>query len=147
MLLAMAVEAGVTRVPIAADLDVVTPRQVGRRIAEEVGFSGTELTLIATAISELARNIVEYAGSGEMLIGATHEAAGTGLSIEARDEGPGMADVDLAMQDGYSTGQSLGLGLPGVGRLMDEVQIDSVEGRGTMVRATKWLSAGARRRL
>lgn len=104
----------------------------------ELGFPKTDLALIATAISELARNILTYAGEGEIEV-AVEEAGGRrGLVITARDQGPGIADIALALQDGYSTSRSLGIGLPGVQRLMDEFEVTSEQGSGTIVRATKW---------
>ena len=104
----------------------------------ELGFPKTDLALIATAISELARNILTYAGEGEIEV-AVEEAGGRrGLVIIARDHGPGIADISLALQDGYSTSRSLGIGLPGVRRLMDEFEVTSDPGSGTVVRAMKW---------
>lgn len=104
----------------------------------ELGFPKTDLALIATAISELARNILTYAREGEIEI-ALEEAGGRrGLLIIARDQGPGIADIALALQDGYSTSRSLGIGLPGVRRLMDQFEVTSEPGSGTLVRVTKW---------
>jgi serine/threonine-protein kinase RsbT len=125
-------------VPIRTEADIVSARQTGRRMATELGFSAGQLTMIATAISELARNVVTYAGSGEVVLEHCDNGARRGIVVVARDEGPGIADVETAMQDGYSTGRSLGLGLPGARRLMDEFEIVSVPGRGTTVTATKW---------
>jgi serine/threonine-protein kinase RsbT len=127
------------RIPIGSEHDILTARQRGRELAAQAGLSGSDLTVVATAISEIARNIVEYAGRGEMLFRLVDNEAGGGLRVEARDQGPGIADLALAMQDGYSTGRSLGLGLPGARRLMDEFDIDSLEGRGTTVTMTKWV--------
>lgn len=124
---------------IAADIDVVAARQRGRVLAAAAGFTGSDLTVIATAISEVARNIVSYAGSGEVLISIIADGRGRGLSIVARDNGPGIPDVDRALQDGYSTGRSLGLGLPGSKRLMDEFEIVSDVGTGTTVSMKKWV--------
>lgn len=108
-------------------------------LASEAGFSSSDLTLIATAISELARNIVLYARSGEVVIRLEEEMSGRRcIVVVARDEGPGIADVAQAMQDGYSTSGSLGLGLPGTKRLMDEFEIESKIGRGTVVTVKKW---------
>jgi serine/threonine-protein kinase RsbT len=125
-------------VPIHAEHDIVTARRRGREVAESIGFSGTELTLIATAISELSRNIVRYAGQGEMLFWAEQAPGRPGLVVQARDKGPGIPDLALAMQDGYSTGRGLGLGLPGARRLMDEFDIQSELGKGTVVTLKKW---------
>ena len=128
------------RVRVTRDADVVTARQKGREVAAAVGFSRTDLTLIATVISELARNIVQFAERGEILVCPVEEAGRTGVMIVARDVGPGIPDVDRALQDGYSTYRGgLGLGLPGSRRLMDEFDIISEAGKGTTVTMTKWL--------
>ena len=126
-------------VPIRSDVDIVTARQQGRALARQVGFTSSDLTVIATAISELGRNILKYAGSGEIILCATHASTRRGILVIARDEGPGIPDVALALQDGYSTSNSLGLGLPGTRRLMDEFVIESVVGRGTTVTVKKWV--------
>jgi serine/threonine-protein kinase RsbT len=128
------------RVPIATDLDVVTARQKGREMAAAGGFSSTDQTLIATAISEVARNIVNYAGTGEISLSAIVDAdrGRRGLLVIASDAGPGIADTTLAMRDGYSTANSLGLGLPGAKRLMDEFELTSRLGAGTTVTMRKW---------
>ena len=131
------------RVPIATDDDIVTARQEGRRLSAELGFSSTDLTLIATAISEVARNIRLYAGEGQILLRLVHDGSRDGIIVVARDEGPGIADVELAMQDGYSTIGSSGLGLPGARRLMDEFEIHSKVGEGVTITMKKWTSAGA----
>ncbi len=103
-----------------------------------MGFSSTDLTLIATAISELARNIVLYAKSGEIHLSSIEHGDKRGIAVVARDEGPGIPDIRRALQDGYSTSRSLGLGLPGVRRLMDEFEIVSEVNRGTRVTVKKW---------
>jgi len=126
-------------VPIRADSDVVAARSAGRTVAEQGGFGGSDLTVIATAISELARNILKYAHEGEILVETVERHSRAGVSVVARDDGPGIADVDLAMQDGFPTANSLGLGLPGTRRLMDEFEIISTPGSGTTVTAIKWL--------
>jgi serine/threonine-protein kinase RsbT len=128
-----------SRVAIRSDADIVTARQQGRALAQQVGFVGSDLTVIATAISELGRNILTYAGSGEILLRPAQKAGKRGIVVVAHDEGPGIPDIDLAMQDAYSTSNSLGLGLPGTRRLMDEFDIDSVVGRGTTVTVKKWV--------
>ena len=128
-------------VPIRSDADIVSARQTGRRMASDLGFSTSQLTMIATAISELARNVVNYAGSGEVVLELRENGARRGILVVARDAGPGIADIEAAMQDGYSTGGSLGLGLPGARRLMDEFDIVSAPGSGTTVTATKWATA------
>lgn len=126
------------RVAIVDDDDVVAARQAGRQLAEALGLSPTDLTLVATAISEVARNITAYAGSGEIVVRAVEQRGRRGIEVLARDEGPGIADVDRALQDGYTTGGGLGLGLPGARRLMDDFAIASREGAGTTVTMTKW---------
>jgi serine/threonine-protein kinase RsbT len=128
-----------TRVPIRSDADIVTARQQGRALAGKLGFTGSDLTVIATAISELGRNILTYAGSGDILLRPAHTTGKRGIIVVARDEGPGIPDIALAMQDSYSTSNSLGLGLPGTRRMMDEFAIDSVVGRGTTVVVKKWV--------
>jgi serine/threonine-protein kinase RsbT len=126
------------RISISGDVDIVKARQAGRRVAEDVGFVFTELALIATAISELARNIVRYARSGEIAIRPITNSARRGIQIVAQDRGPGIRDIEQALQIGFSTAGGLGLGLPGVRRLMDEFDIQSKLGQGTTVRVTKW---------
>jgi serine/threonine-protein kinase RsbT len=127
------------RVPIESESDIVTARQQGRELAAVRGFSRTEQTLIATAISEVARNIVEYARRGEIVLRGLEQNGHRGILVVARDEGPGIADVDLAMRDGWSTARSLGMGLPGARRLMDEFDLESTPGRGTMITMKKWV--------
>ena len=125
-------------VPIRADTDVLNARQEARRLASGLRFSASELTLIATAISEVARNIVAYAGTGEIVLRIAERGSRRGLMVIARDRGPGIADIEQAMQDGYSTSRGLGLGLPGSKRLMDEFAIVSEPGKGTEVTMVKW---------
>jgi serine/threonine-protein kinase RsbT len=126
-------------VPVASGADIMVARLEGRKLAESIGMNGTDLTVVATAISEVARNIVEYAKSGRLTFRIVHQGGHQGIFVQAEDEGPGIKDMDLAMQDGYSTGRGLGLGLPGSRRLMDEFELISVPGKGTTVRMTKWL--------
>ena len=123
---------------IATDDDIVTARQEGRRLSSELGFTSTDLTLIATAISEVARNIRLYAGRGDVRLRLVREGNREGISVVARDKGPGIADVELAMRDGYSSRGSSGLGLPGARRLMDEFEIRSKPGNGVTVTMKKW---------
>jgi serine/threonine-protein kinase RsbT len=125
-------------VGIHSDQDIVTARQQGRALAVELGFSTGDATLIATAISELARNIVSYARRGEITLKMVNASTRQGITIIASDSGPGILDVRQAMRDGFSTSGSLGLGLPGVRRLMDEFEIASEPGRGTTVTVKKW---------
>ncbi|HEV3156012.1 MAG TPA: anti-sigma regulatory factor [Candidatus Baltobacteraceae bacterium] len=129
-----------TYLPITRDGDVVLARQKGRELAVRLGFSGSDLTLIATAISEIARNIIEYAQTGQIFISSVQHPGKQGIRVVARDAGPGIPDIELAMCDGYSTGKSLGLGLPGARRLMDAFNIESVVGVGTTVTMEKWAS-------
>lgn len=128
-----------TRVRIGSSADIVTARHEGRLLSSQVGFLGSDLTVIATAISEIARNIVEYAKEGEILLRPIHQNPKQGILIVASDKGPGIPDVRRALQDGYSTGQGLGLGLPGAKRLMDEFEIVSETGKGTTVTMKKWV--------
>ena len=130
--------AGEIRVAINSDQDIVTARQKGRALAMEAGFSTGDATLIATAISELARNIVSYARKGEITLKTVSASVRQGILIVASDNGPGIPDIRQAMRDGFSTSGSLGLGLPGVRRLMDEFEITSQPGKGTMVAVKKW---------
>ena len=125
---------GRIRIVVSTDGDIVVARQSGRELAEQIGCSATDATLVATAISEVARNIVTHAGRGEIQIRAVScEDGDAAIEVVARDEGPGIAEVEHAMQDGFSTGPGLGLGLPGARRLMDEFEITSEVGRGTTV--------------
>jgi serine/threonine-protein kinase RsbT len=126
------------RVPIATDGDLVTARAEGRAMAERLGFPRPDPTLIATAISEVARNIVVHAGRGEIVIRAFDDTHRYGLVVIARDEGPGIRDVDAAVRDDYSGRGGLGLGLPGARRLMDEFDVESAPDAGTTVTMTKW---------
>src|SRR5690349_19369731 len=121
-----------TRVPIAQGGDIITARQQGRTLAAQLGFSSADQTLIATAISEMARNILVYAKRGEIILRCEQESQ-LGIAIVARDEGPGIPDIERALRDGYSTSGSLGVGLPGTKRIMDEFTIISEVGKGTMV--------------
>ncbi|WP_108259230.1 anti-sigma regulatory factor [Mangrovicoccus ximenensis] len=125
---------------IERDGDVVAARQIGRHLAAEIGFSRPEQALIATAISELARNIVSYAERGMISFAAVDAERRQGLRITAEDRGPGIADIHAAMTDGFSTGNSLGLGLPGTQRIMDEFDIRSAPGEGVTVTVVKWKS-------
>ena len=130
--------AGEIQVAINSDQDIVSARQKGRVMANEIGFSSGDATLIATAISELARNIVAYASKGRIRLKVVNGSNRQGISVTASDDGPGIPDVDQALRDGFSTSGSLGLGLPGVRRLMDEFEITSQPGQGTTVVVKKW---------
>ena len=125
-------------VQIRADADVLLARQRARELAKSLKFSASELTLIATAISEVARNILTYAKDGEIVLRLVSQGRRRGIRVVAQDRGPGIADIARAMEDGYSTSSSLGLGLPGSKRLMDDFDIVSEVGRGTTVTMIKW---------
>src|ERR671923_1816620 len=116
------------RIPIDSDSDIVAARQRGREMASQLGFTSTDLTLIATAISELARNIILYAQKGEIVVKIAEEGARRGIGVIARDNGPGIPDVERALREGFSTSRSFGMGLPGVRRLVDEFKITSEVG-------------------
>jgi serine/threonine-protein kinase RsbT len=118
--------------------DIVTARQAGHQLARRLGFSLTDVTMIATAISEIARNITSYAGRGAIKVAVADREGRKALVVRAEDGGPGIADIDRALEDGYSTGRGLGLGLPGARRLMDRLVVESTPGRGTVVEMWKW---------
>ena len=127
-----------SRIPIESDADVVTARQRARELAASLALSSTDQTLLATAISEVARNITTYAVRGEVTVEMVENGDRRGIRVVARDEGPGIEDLERALQDGYTTGGGLGIGLPGARRLVDEFDIDSAPGRGTTVTLVKW---------
>jgi serine/threonine-protein kinase RsbT len=132
------------RVAITTDADVVTARQRARSMGGELGFTSTDLTLLATAISEVARNITAYAGEGEVQLRVVRGTNGRqGIEVVASDNGPGIANVELALQDGYTTGGGLGLGLPGARRLVDDFELQTAPGEGTTVRLVKWGRGGS----
>jgi len=124
---------------IRSDLDIVSARVEGRDLAKALGFGTIDQARIATAISELTRNIVLYAGEGTVTLRAIERGNKRGIEVVCEDHGPGIEDVDLVMQEGYSTSRGLGMGLPGAKRLMDEFEIQSQVGKGTRVTARKWL--------
>jgi serine/threonine-protein kinase RsbT len=126
------------RIAINSDSDVVTARKRGREMAASLGFTSTDSTLIATAISELARNILLYAHEGEIGVTIVEASDRRGVRVVARDEGPGIPDIEQALQEGFSTSRSLGMGLCGVRRLVDDFEIVSEPGRGTTVTVKKW---------
>jgi serine/threonine-protein kinase RsbT len=126
------------RIPIRVDRDIVAARQEGRAAALDLGFSLGDATVVSAAISEIARNIVDYTGGGEIHIAVIERNGRRGLQVIGRDQGPGISDVAQALQDGYSTSGSLGLGLPGARRLMDEFELQSEPGSGTTVTMRKW---------
>ena len=128
------------RVPVVRDADVVLARQRARQVATDVGFAASDATLVATAVSEIARNIVQFAKRGDIAINPVERSERRGVTVVARDAGPGIADVEQALRDGYSSYGGMGLGLPGCRRLMDEFEISSEVDRGTTVVMTKWCS-------
>jgi serine/threonine-protein kinase RsbT len=126
------------RIEVASDADIVPARARGRALASELGFSRTDATLVATAISEIARNIVVHAGRGEIELKAAYEPGRRGVVVVARDQGPGIRDVDAALREGFGTRGGLGLGLPGVRRIMDQFSIETGRHRGTTVTMHMW---------
>ncbi|MBO9342265.1 MAG: anti-sigma regulatory factor [Roseiflexus sp.] len=124
--------------PVTREVDVYVAMGRARDMATALGFDDIDRTRIEIAVLELTRNILTHAGSGELAIELVEDGERRGIAIEARDQGPGIADIALALRDGYSTTQTLGAGLPGVQRLMDEFHIESTVGVGTRVRAVKW---------
>ncbi len=125
---------------IGREVDVYLAISRGRELATAIGFDIIDRTRVEIVILELSRNLLAHAGSGTLLLERVERDGHSGLSVLVTDQGPGIADIELAMQDGYSTASTLGAGLPGVRRLMDEFEIDSALGQGTRVRAIKWLS-------
>ncbi|WP_026695029.1 anti-sigma regulatory factor [Peribacillus kribbensis] len=128
-----------SNIPIISEWDIVAARQAGREAAKKMNFGTVDQARITTAISELARNIFLYAMPGNIIVEEIHENNKYGLKITAADQGPGIENIKLALEDGYTTSGGLGAGVPGVKRLMDEFSIDSEVGRGTVVVAVKWL--------
>jgi len=119
--------------------DIVAASKAGHQLALDLGFSLTDVTMIATAISEIARNITSYAGRGAVRVAVADREGHQALVVRAEDSGPGIADIERALEDGYSTGRGLGLGLPGARRLMDRLVVESALGRGTVVEMWKWV--------
>ena len=128
----------VNSLTIYDDVHAVVAAQFGRRLAVQMGFSTVDQTAISTAILEITRNIVKYAGMGKMTLSSVQKGTSVGVMVVVSDEGPGIPDLTLALKDGYSTGRSLGLGLPGARRLMDSFEIISHVGQGTTVTMGKW---------
>ncbi|GLC09132.1 anti-sigma regulatory factor [Mycobacterium kiyosense] len=133
--------AGETVVAINTSDDIVAARKAGHQLALDLDFSLTDVTMIATAISEIARNITSYAGRGQVRVAVAEREGRKALVVRAEDDGPGIADIDRAMEDGYTTGRGLGMGLPGARRLMDRLIVESALGRGTVVEMWKWVPA------
>jgi serine/threonine-protein kinase RsbT len=129
---------GEIRVSIKTDADLVVARAEGRAMAQHLGFRPPDPTLIATAISELARNLVVHVGHGEIIMRPLVDDRRSGLLVIVRDEGQGIADIDAALSLGHASRGGLGLGLPGARRLMDEFEVESEPGKGTTVTMRKW---------
>ena len=130
---------GQSVIPIESDADVVAARQRAREMATELELTSTDQTLLATAISEVARNITTYATRGEVVLSTIRNDNGRrGIRVVARDDGPGIENLELALQDGYSSGDGLGLGLPGARRLVHDFQIETAPGQGTKVTLVMW---------
>jgi serine/threonine-protein kinase RsbT len=127
-------------VQIRSDNDIVVSRRTVREVAQSLGFGITDVTRIVTATSELARNIVLYAGSGVMRWSELGISGRVGVELTLEDNGPGIANIEQVMQEGYTTSGGLGLGLPGSKRLMDEFEIASEIGKGTRITVRKWRS-------
>jgi serine/threonine-protein kinase RsbT len=123
---------------IQTEGDIVSARRTVREAATRLGFGATDVTRIVTAASELARNVFKYAGEGVMRWRWLEDGGRCGIELQFEDHGPGIEDVDRAMEEGYSTGGGLGMGLPGARRLMDEMEIQSTVGLGTTVTVRKW---------
>jgi serine/threonine-protein kinase RsbT len=130
------------RLPITTEQDIVLARSQAREMAKRLGFGLVDQSRITTAVSELARNVVRYATNGRgvaLLRPLLGDSSAEGIEIVVSDDGPGIANLDEAMREGFTSGPGLGMGLPGTRRLMDEMQIDSALGRGTIVTIRKWL--------
>ena len=126
-------------VKISNESDIVAARKEARVHSTEIGFGVTDVTRIVTATSELARNIYRYAGEGIMRWKYINNDSSMGIELQFEDDGPGIDDVEKAMEIGYTTQNGMGMGLPGSKKLMDEMDIDSSPGRGTRVKVVKWL--------
>ncbi len=123
---------------IRSDLDIVIARTLARDTAKALGFGAIDQARIATAVSELARNIFLYAGSGSVTVREIEKSGRKGIEIVCEDQGPGIANLDLAMQDGFTTSRGMGMGLPGAKRLMDQFEVKTKEGEGTTITCSKW---------
>ena len=127
------------RVPVRNTFEITWAVMEARKVAENIGFPDQVQHMIATAVSELANNIIKYADKGEIVIKELNQKNRTGIEITARDRGPGIADIEKAMADHFSSSGTLGLGLPGLKRMMDDIKIQSKPGKGTTVLIRKWL--------
>ena len=134
----MSADAPDPRIPIRSDADIVEARHAGRDLAIRIGLTEIEATKVATAIAEVARNMLQFAGAGEIVLSTAARGGLSGLVVVARDQGPGIPDVQSALQDGYSTNGGLGLGLPTARRLVDEFEVVSALGRGTTITMKLW---------
>lgn len=126
-------------ITIKAEGDIVIVRRTAREVSAQIGFGITDVTRIVTASSEMARNIFKYAGEGIMRWRRIEKDGRAGIEVQFEDQGPGIADVNRALQEGYTTGEGLGMGLPGTKRLVDELEINSAVGKGTTVTLRRWL--------
>jgi len=124
--------------PVRVEQDVVQARQAVRKLAQECGLRLIDQTKLVTAVSELARNTVVYGGGGDMDWSILEDGPRVGIRLLFRDEGPGIADIKLAMTDGWTSGSGLGLGLTGAKRLVDDFELESAPGAGTRVTITRW---------
>jgi serine/threonine-protein kinase RsbT len=133
--------------PVRREVDVYIAVSRGRELAKQIGFDEIDRTRIEIVILELTRNILVHAGEGQLTLQGIAVEGRRGMLVQASDTGPGIADVELALRDGYSTAHTLGAGLPGVKRLMDEFSVETTVGAGTSIRAVRWLTAkrGGRR--
>jgi serine/threonine-protein kinase RsbT len=128
----------VVRLALRHESDVAAARRDARALAQELGLTLGSVEALATAVSEVARNILVHAGGGEIMLGIVRNGTQSGIVVIARDDGPGISDIEEALRDGYSTGSGLGLGLPSARRLVDEFELHSIAGQGTTVSLTKW---------
>jgi serine/threonine-protein kinase RsbT len=131
-------EANRSLVPVREESDIAVARQRGRQLARRAQLSVAAVESVATAISEVARNLLDHAAGGEIIVLLFNEPGRRGIEVTARDDGPGISDLERAMQDGFSSGSGLGLGLSSAKRLMDEFELVSQPGHGTTVTFRKW---------
>lgn len=134
----MGTDEGATRLRVSSEADATRTVVEAHRFSRELGLSEVDAQAVSTAVSELSRNILKYAGTGEIMLQDTEHGSSRGVIVTARDRGPGIADVETAMQDHFSSSGTLGLGLPGVRRMMDDFTISSTPGQLTEVRCLKW---------
>jgi serine/threonine-protein kinase RsbT len=137
----MTAAATALHVPIRHEVDVAIACKRATDVARQAGLPPQATAALATAVSEVARNIFQHARRGEVLLAVCEDGARRGVAVVARDEGPGIPHLDRALQDGFSTARTLGLGLPSARRLVDDFEIESIVGRGTTVTMRKWADA------